>query len=62
LIMLNAALGQGWIDFTSKTDFFYVNFPGQTNARRHLFGIAHKRQDRIAAREIAALFYFPIHK
>jgi hypothetical protein len=33
LIMPNAALSQGWIDYTSKTDFFYVNFPGQPNVR-----------------------------
>src|SRR5438477_6671249 len=33
-VLIPAALfGQGWIDFTSKADFFYVNFPSQPNAR-----------------------------
>jgi hypothetical protein len=31
-MMPNLSFGQ-WIDYTSKTDFFYVNFPGQPNVR-----------------------------
>lgn len=29
LVISDPSLAQDWIDYTSRTDFFHVNFPGQ---------------------------------
>ena len=32
-MMPNPSFGQGWIDYTSRTDYFYVNLPSQPTVR-----------------------------